>query len=341
MVYICIENGCETRCVFGTYNGPPVFCSKHKKNGMVDVKNKRCSIDFCLKYRVYGIEFGKPTHCSEHKLESMKNSINNICLKVGCTNFSNYGIIENKKIFCFKHKKNDMINFSKKTCIIENCTVSPSFNTVGEKPIYCVEHKTDVMIQVVNIQCTQKECGSKASFGYSWGNPVYCSLHKSENMKDVVNKKCTSCGLFIVSKKNNYLCYYCVPFPRLLKKEHKIKALLEEKGLKFEHNKQINNDCCLKYRPDFLLDCGTYFVVLEVDEDAHSSYDKDCEIVRMNNISTGLGLPTLFIRYNPDLPGVKCKKKHRILIETLTKCLSFELLEDPTPIYLFYPGFKA
>jgi hypothetical protein len=122
-----------------------------------------------------------------------------------------------------------------------------------------------------------------------------------------------------------------------LKKEHKVKTLLEEKNFEFAHNKQINNDCCLKYRPDFLFDCCSYFVVLEVDENAHKDYDKDCEIVRMNNISTGLGLPTLFIRYNPDLPGVKCKKKHRILIETLNKHLNKDVLEDPTPIYLFYP----
>ncbi len=57
----------------------------------------------------------------------------------------------------------------------------------------------------------------------------------------------------------------------------------------------------------------------------------------MNNISSGLGLPTLFIRYNPDLKGIPKKTKHTKLLEVLLSNLNLELLEDPSPIYLFYP----
>ena len=56
--------------------------------------------------------------------------------------------------------------------------------------------------------------------------------------------------------------------------------------------------CDLKTRPDFLWDCGTHFLVVEVDENKHTSYE--CDIPRMLNISQALGLPTFFIRYNPD-----------------------------------------
>jgi hypothetical protein len=30
------------------------------------------------------------------------------------------------------------------------------------------------------------------------------------------------------------------------------------------NDKTFQNDCCLKYRPDFLFDCGSYFLILEV-----------------------------------------------------------------------------
>jgi hypothetical protein len=75
---------------------------------------------------------------------------------------------------------------------------------------------------------------------------------------------------------------------------------------------------------------------LEVDEDAHSGYDKECEIIRMNNICSGLGLPTLFIRYNPDKKGIEVIEKHQTLMEILDKNLNNDFLEDPTPIYVYY-----
>lgn len=113
-----------------------------------------------------------------------------------------------------------------------------------------------------------------------------------------------------------------------------VKQLLEQHGIPFTHNKQIVNECCLKYRPDFVIDCGSYFVVLEVDENAHSGYEKECEIVRMNNICHVLVLPTKFIRYNPDNKNFTTKQKQAALIETLQACM--KKLDNVEPTYLFY-----
>jgi hypothetical protein len=76
---------------------------------------------------------------------------------------------------------------------------------------------------------------------------------------------CTSSRLFHVLKKNNYLCSYCNPIKPLYTKtrENRVKQLLEENNFKFICNKQFTNDCCIKNRPDFLFDCGTYFLVLD------------------------------------------------------------------------------
>jgi hypothetical protein len=151
------------------------------------------------------------------------------------------------------------------------------------------------------------------------------------------NAFCKSCRLFIVSKKNNHLCSYCNPdsSSRQRTKENQIQELLIKENISFVNNKTFTNDCCLKYRPDFLIDCDTHFLVVEVDENAHSGYEKDCEIIRMNNISHGLGLPTRFIRYNPD--STESSKDERE--DALIKCIkiNLETLHSIEPIYLFYP----
>jgi hypothetical protein len=199
----------------------------------------------------------------------------------------------------------------------------------------------DTMEDIVNKRCDFLECKSQPVFGLLGSKTATkCGSHKSDDMVDVRHKKCTDCGLlFRADKPTNYLCGYCRPQSVVrVKKEAVVKELLEEKlpDFKFIHNKQFNNECCLKYRPDFLFDRGSYFLIAECDENGHEGYDKECEIVRMNAISFGLGLPTKFIRYNPDLKGVSTKVKHQKLIETLNIWLKMDFLEDPSPLYLFY-----
>jgi hypothetical protein len=73
-----------------------------------------------------------------------------------------------------------------------------------------------------------------------------------------------------------------------------------------------------------------------VDENAHRSYDQECEIIRMNNISSAIGLPVKFVRYNPDNKNYTKKEKEKLLLETIKNNSKFEYIEDISPIYLFY-----
>jgi hypothetical protein len=117
-----------------------------------------------------------------------------------------------------------------------------------------------------------------------------------------------------------------------------IKNWLEEQKYKFIHNKKCSfstNQKCKVYYPDFLFDCNTFFIVLEVDEHAHSNYDKECEKIRENNISIQLGLPTVFIRYNPDKKDVTLDEKLKLLKTTLDYFIS-KPFSDPQVRYLFY-----
>lgn len=169
----------------------------------------------------------------------------------------------------------------------------------------------------------------------------FCSHGKRRNMCNLCSGHtkvfCKVCHLFIVGKSTDHYCSYCNPnSPQSMRrKEEKIRRLFEEDGLKFINNRQFENDCCLKYRPDFVMDCTTYYLIVEVDENAHRGYDQQCEIVRMNNVSIGLGLPVKWIRYNPD-SLVDENIKHKELLREVTEWKDKPMCDNLEVIYLFY-----
>jgi len=72
-------------------------------------------------------------------------------------------------------------------------------------------------------------------------------------------------------------------------------------GYKYvSYDRVIDDGVCGKERPDFLFEAWSHYVVLEVDENQHKDRQELCECTRMVNISQGLGMPTVFVRYNPD-----------------------------------------
>jgi hypothetical protein len=96
-------------------------------------------------------------------------------------------------------------------------------------------------------------------------------------------------------------------------------------------------------RPDFLFDCGTHFVVLEVDENQHKQIDKNCETIRMINIFQSLGIKTKFVRYNPDEYKFNKSKRnpsfstHGLkLKESLKYAFEDEPISELSMKYLFY-----
>lgn len=52
-------------------------------------------------------------YCSKHKKPGMINVVNPICLEPECITQATFGVLECKKMFCSKHKKNGMVHLSK------------------------------------------------------------------------------------------------------------------------------------------------------------------------------------------------------------------------------------
>lgn len=83
---MCIHEGCQTR---PTYNvegqTKAIYCSKHKKDGMVDVKSKTCNHEGCKTRPTYNVE-GETNalYCSTHKKDGMVNVKDKTCKSEWC-----------------------------------------------------------------------------------------------------------------------------------------------------------------------------------------------------------------------------------------------------------------
>ncbi len=161
--------------------------------------------------------------------------------------------------------------------------------------------------------------------------------------KKELEPKCTSCNLFNIKNTDILLCNYCDPNGKIQDtKEIKVVKFLETNNIKFTHNKSIGFECG-NYRPDILIDCNTHFIVVEVDENQHENYNKNCEMARMNNIYVALGLPVIFLRYNPDLYYLNNKLKKtkdderlNLLFERIRYYENYDLFIEPLMIEKLY-----
>lgn len=267
-----------------------------------------CKNPLCHTQPTYGVKKGQATHCIQHKSDDMYNVIHT-CAAEDCTKQPSYGLEKNKAIFCNQHKYATMYNVLH-VCSVDNCYIQPSFGLVKGKSTHCDEHKSEYMYDVRSTLCFK--CSKRATYGYE-SKLVSCFNHKSDEMKNIIYTK--------TPKYNT-------------NKETRIKNLLDKNNFVFTHNKQIQNDMGYKYRPDFLFDCETHFVILEVDEFAHESYNKHKELSRMIHISSILSKPTKFIRYNPDNRLYSAKHKKKSLLACITKEL--EHVSNTDTQYLFY-----
>ena len=202
-------------------------------------------------------------------------------------------------------------------CKEEGCNKQPHYNIPGEsKGLFCGEHREEGMVDVKNKKCKFEEgCNKQPKFnipGESKG--LYCDSHKKNGMVDVVNKKCKNnlCNTQYNNPKYEGYCAYCFindpknadkPILRNFKtKETAVRDYILEKYPDFTWrcDKRIQ-DGCSRRRPDLMLDLGYQVIIIEIDENQHTSYDCSCENKRLVELSKDINHRNLiFIRFNPD-----------------------------------------
>jgi len=309
---MCMFHNCNKQATYGFEGSKKrLLCKDHKLSEMVDVAHPKCII--CKKKRPnFGIEDKKPTHCKNCKEEEMKDVKNKKCLvckKVqpvfnhpGSTNASHCftcklpGMVdvlnklcpcnekqrscnypgENKPIYCNSCKLPGMVNLYVKMCITCN-EVEAKFNNEGEKDgKYCHKCKETDMIDVVNLICK---------------TPL-CSTRRNPNQE--YEGFCVRCFINIFPDKKISRIY------RLKEQHVKDFVELHFKQYKPIYDKRIPGGTSQR-RPDILIRFKDFIIIIEIDENSHKSYEKYCEVVRINELFTDLkDLPIIFIRFNPD-----------------------------------------
>jgi hypothetical protein len=160
--------------------------------------------------------------------------------------------------------------------------------------------------------------------------------------------KCRLCPRCKFWSTNGKLCAAtCCPI-KSKKHREKTKEMTILKYLKdqlpdidFIHNRSVGMNCIDesdntndKERkghlfPDIRIDCGFYQLIVEVDEFEHRGANYACDKRRMFDIIAELGMPCIFIRYNPDTK----ESNQEELLEFVKQGLDVEFEQENEELY--------
>jgi hypothetical protein len=226
----CNEDTCQTTPAYN-YKGCSygLYCSKHKQENMINVKNRICKIENCNKRPIYNFENEKALYCSEHKQENMINVVTIKCNEKNCKTIAYFNYKDEKSgIYCSEHKQENMVDVKSKKCVYKNCFKFANFNYENEKiGIYCSEHKQENMFCMKGKRCNEENCNKFSNFNYKDKKTgIYCLEHKKENMVDVKSKKCieNNCNTRCSYNYKNQKAIYCAKHKKenMINVEHKL-----------------------------------------------------------------------------------------------------------------------
>ena len=196
---VCIHPRCKTRPYYnkeGETKG--LYCSIHKKDGMIDIINKVCIYTGCKTQSTYNKQGETiPLYCKIHKETDMVDIKHKTCIYPGCKTIPTYNKEgETKALYCGIHKESYMVDVKHKSCIYPCCKTIPVYNKEGEtKALYCGIHKEQNMINVKSKTCVYPNCKIQPTYNKEGETKaLYCGIHKEQNMINVKTKICIYTG---------------------------------------------------------------------------------------------------------------------------------------------------
>jgi hypothetical protein len=221
----------------------------------------------------------------------------------------------------------------------------------------CSQHKREGHISRPSSLCGV--CRSPATHGLRY--PERCELHRRDGDANLVERPCAACGLPERLDEAKGLCDLCRAGPRVrLAKQLEVRNALAERLPEwpwdcYDRTPSDLRACGDRERPDFFWDRHAWAVVLEVDEHQHWSRPEECECARMVNMAQALGVPTYFVRFNPDAyrpAGSAPAEPLRRRFDVLLRWLRAALREEPMTarsvagtgaavLRLFFDGHEA
>lgn len=352
----CIYTKCNKNAYYN-YTGEKhgKYCREHADPKMICLKGERCTYPKCFKRPNYNYpNQNKKLYCKSHKLEGMVDVRHDRCSHVGCDkrpgfNFRN----ELRAMYCKEHALPNMMDVITDRCSYPNCEIRANYGKLFNRKEHCKKHSNVNEYLQNNPKCLTSGCLEHPLYTDKIDNyPLRCELHKLINDKNVIETPCKNCGLPNFINESTLLCNDCSDF--IIKKvhkakEHRIKEILDSNNIKYESYDRPIDGGCTKYRPDFVIDYGTFKVIVEVDENQHKSYACDCEVARMCMIHQDMGgIPVIFIRFNPDSYKVneklvrEYKSRERKLLDLLYAFRNVMEVKYPMIVcYMYYDEFDG
>lgn len=347
----CEHAGCRKR---PTYNSEGEtrgrFCGEHKEPQMALVTNRRCEYAGCRKQPIFNNEGEtRGRFCGDHKEHQMLNVNAKKCEHEGCRKQSTYNNEGEKRgRFCGDHKEIQMVLVNAKKCEHAGCRTIAGYGVPGHRTSRCAQHVEVGMIAKPRRLCVETQCREPAIYGIN--RAVHCVIHRLREEQSLVGGRCASCNLVDILDRSG-LCTSCDPnaFQRArLAKQREVKLWLDnsDHGDYVIYDRMVDGGVCEKERPDLAWDCGTHWIVLEVDERQHEDRQEICECTRMVNVCQSFGMPTVFIRYNPDAFKANGRKQNPGLVtrrSTLLKWLQYLKSTPPkhflSVLHVYYDNY--
>jgi hypothetical protein len=342
-----------------------LYCKDCADPDMIDVKSIKCIT--CKKKRPTYNKEGetKALYCNDCAQPGMIDVKHSKCItcKKKRPNYNKEG--ETKALYCKDCAEPDMIDIKHPICF---CKTRATFGYINQKISHCAKHKLPLMFKKIRPVCQDESCTEIAEYGIN--EPIHCFEHQLENDLCLLGKKCIQCNRDNELCNKDGLCLtYCRPteidlnIKKIIKKKEATVLSYLDKNINYNItpiDDKIIDTSCVKNRPDRVYDCGSHFVILEVDENQHKSYTNGCsydkkvqEQRRMVQIYEALSkgmIPVIFIRFNPDTFRVKEKiqkinmqKRLEMLEKWLKKCIEIDIYKYKEGIlikHLYYDEYK-
>ncbi|AGE53837.1 hypothetical protein PBCVNEJV4_274R [Paramecium bursaria Chlorella virus NE-JV-4] len=302
-----IKCSCGRCANYGLPGEKTRWCGGCKPKDAVDITHKKCP---CRKARPsFGLLGGKAVWCKECKPTDAVNVVNKKC---PCGKTPHFGLPGEKTRWCKDCKPINAVDITHKKC---PCGKNPKFGIPGQKAEFCNDCKPETAVNVVHKKC---KCGKIPIFGLIDGKAEWCSDCKPDDAFDVINKMCPGydgvpCPVRTQLKQGKTYCLSCDPdtsrrLPRK-KDEHAFFCFIKKHGINITQREyRIDYRCIDTSKSHAFIDgiiiTPNIVICIEVDEDAHKSYE--CDEARTNFASTELLLAfpehhIAWIRVNPTI----------------------------------------
>lgn len=336
------------------------YCGTHKDDTMVSIK-KCCVCDLCGKGAVFGNPGDKKaTRCATHAEGTMTDITSKRCAEPGCEKHPCFGPAGGSSTHCgphgallgYKNVKGAQCDHSDH---VDKDSTTAWYGFLGARANRCAGHRDKGMVQWPTMQCSTALCRNLGVHHDPDNKRTrFCDTHKPKDAIGMALRECNNCKLPDVLDENA-MCVDCREGgdKRVKRKELAVKALLDAENLQYTfYDKAVYGGECIRTRPDFFFETVTHVVLLECDENQHSSVAYDCERTRMFNISQAIGTPVSWIRFNPDAFKTKAGRAGRASIaernKTLVQWVKAALARSPAEdgnysnvVYLFFDGYDS